>query len=118
MIRRGEIWWADFGEPRGSEPAYRHPALVLQRDEVNASSINTVVVCALTSNPRFAEAPGNTLLPKRVTTLRRPTVANASQIATVNKADLIERVCMLPPVWMMKVEDGVRWFLRLDPASE
>ncbi len=117
MIRRGEIWWTDFGEPRGSEPAYRHPALVLQRDEVNASSIDTIVVCALTSNPRFAHAPGNTLLPRRITKLPRATVANASQLATVNKDDLVARVSTLPAAWMSKVEDGLRWFLRLDPAE-
>lgn len=117
MIRRGEIWWTDFVEPRGSEPAYRHPALVIQRDEVNASAINTVVVCALTSNQRFAAAPGNTLLPRRITRLPRPTVANASQIATVNKNDLVERVGTLPSAWMAKVEDGLRWFLHLDLAE-
>ena len=114
MIRRGEIWWVDFGDARESEPAYRHPALVLQRDEINASAINTVVVCALTSNPRWSDAPGNTLLPRKATRLPRATVANASQIATVNKADLVKRVSMLPASWMSKVDDGVRWFLRLD----
>lgn len=117
MIRRGEIWWTDFGEARGSEPAYRHPALVIQRDEVNASAINTVVVCALTSNQRLAGAPGNTLLPRRVTRLPRSTVANASQIATVNKDDLVERVSALPPDWVRKVDDGLRWFLLLDFAE-
>lgn len=117
MIRRGEIWWTNFGEPRGSEPAYRHPALVLQRDEVNASVINTVVVCALTSNQRLAGAPGNTLLPRRVTRLPRSTVANASQIATVNKDDLVERVGTLPLDWVRKVNDGLRWFLHLDLAE-
>lgn len=62
MIRRGQVWWVDFAEPKGSKPGYRHPALVLQRDEVNASRINTVVVCVLTSNSSLANAPGNTLL--------------------------------------------------------
>jgi mRNA interferase MazF len=117
MIRRGEIWWTDFGDPRGSKPAYRHPALVVQRDEVNASAINTVVVCALTSHQRLAAAPGNTLLPWRVTRLPRSTVVNASQIATVNKDDLVERVGTLPAAWMNKVEVGLRWFLHLDLAE-
>jgi mRNA interferase MazF len=113
-MRRGEIWWADFGEARGSEPAYRHPALVLQRDEVNRSAIDTVVVCALTSNTRWASAPGNTLLPRRATKLPRATVANASQIATLDKADLRERVTMLPTRLMARVDEGLRWFLHLD----
>ena len=114
MIRRGQIWWVDFAEPRGSEPGFRHPALVLQRDEVNASRINTVVVCVLTSNRVLATAPGNTLLPKRVTGLPRDSVANASQIATVNKADLNALVGTLPDRLMDRVSEGLRWFLKLE----
>ncbi len=113
MIRRGQIWWVDFAEPRASEPGFRHPALVLQRDEVNASRINTVVVCVLTSNRVLAAAPGNTLLPKRVTGLPRDSVANASQIATVNKDDLDALVTMLPARLMERVSAGIGWFLKL-----
>ena len=113
MIRRGQIWWADLAEPRGSEPAYRHPVLVLQRDEVNASRINTVVVCLLTSNAALARAPGNTLLPRRRTGLRRDSVANASQIATLDRTDLEELVGTVPGDLMDKVGEGVRWFLNL-----
>ena len=114
MIRRAQIWWVDFAEPRGSEPGFRHPALVLQRDEVNASRINTVVVCVLTSNRALAAAPGNTLLPKRATGLPRDSVANASQIVTVNKDDLDTLVTTLPARLMERVSEGVRWFLKLD----
>jgi mRNA interferase MazF len=113
VIRRGQIWWVDFAEPRGSEPGYRHPVLVLQRDEVNASQINTVVVCVLTSNTMLAKAPGNTLLPKSRTGLRRDSVANASQIATVNKSDLEDLVSVLPRGLMGAVDEGLRWFLNL-----
>lgn len=114
MIRRGQVWWVDFGERAGSKPAYRHPALVLQRNEVNASRIDTVVVCVLTSNRALASAPGNTLLPKRATGLPRDSVANASQIATVDKRDLDALAGTLPPRLLAKVEDGLRWFLALD----
>lgn len=103
-----------FAEPRGSEPGYRHPVLVLQRDEVNASRISTVVVCVLTSNVALVKAPGNTLLPRRATGLRRDSVVNASQIATVNKSDLEEMIGTLPPGVMDAVDQGVRWFLNLD----
>lgn len=113
MTRRGQIWWVDFAEPRGSEPGYRHPALVLQRDEVNASRINTVVVCVLTSNTALARAPGNTLLPRRRTGLRRDSVANASQIATVNKSDLQTLAGTVPPDLLEAVDSGLRWFLDL-----
>jgi len=114
VIRRGQVWWVDFGEPKGSKPGYRHPALVLQRDEVNASRINTVVVCVLTSNRALARAPGNVLLPRRATGLPRDSVANASQIATVDKADLDTLVGTVPPHVLARVEEGVRWFLGLD----
>lgn len=107
------MWWVDFAEPSGSEPAYRHPVLVLQRDEVNASRINTVIVCMLTSNTALASAPGNTLLPSRRTGLRRDSVANVSQIATVNKSDLEELIGTLPRGLMDEVEEGIRWFLNL-----
>jgi mRNA interferase MazF len=113
LIQRGQIWWVDFSEPRGSEPGYRHPVLVLQRDEVNASLINTVVVCVLTSNTRMARAPGNTLLPRRRTGLRYDSVANASQIATINKSDLEDLVGTLPRDLMERVAAGIRWFLDL-----
>jgi len=114
VIRRGQVWWVEFGEPKGSKPGYRHPALVLQRDEVNASRINTIVVCALTSNRALARAPGNTLLPRRATGLPRDSVANASQIATVNKSDLERLAGTISPRLLDRVNDGLRWFLGLD----
>lgn len=114
MIRRGQIWWVDFGEPRGSGPGFRHPALVLQRDEVNASRLATVVVCVLTSNKALAAAPGNTLLPRRHTGLPMDSIANASQIATLNKDDLETLVGTVPRRLLDKVDEGVRWFLYLD----
>jgi mRNA interferase MazF len=114
VIRRGQVWWVDFGEPKGSKPGYRHPALVLQRDEVNASRINTVVVCVLTSNRSLAKAPGNTLLPKRATGLPRDSVANASQIASVNKADLDALAGSVSPGLLDTVNEGLRWFLGLE----
>jgi mRNA interferase MazF len=114
LIRRGQIWWADFGEPHGSEPGFRHPALVLQRDEVNASKLATVVVCVLTSNKALASAPGNTLLSTRHTRLSKDSVANASQIATLNRTDLRQLVGTLPAHVLERVDEGLRWFLRLD----
>ena len=116
MIRRGQIWWVDFGRPRASEPAYRHPALVIQRDEVNASRIETTVVCLLTSNLALARAPGNTLLPRRATGLPRDSVANASQIATVNKTDLELLVATLRPALMDAVDRGLRWMLAMSES--
>jgi mRNA interferase MazF len=114
MIRRGQIWWVDFGEPRGSAPGFRRPALVLQRDEVNASRLNTVVVCVLTSNKALAAAPGNVLLPRKHTGLPMDSVANASQIATLDVADLDSLVGALPRRFLDRIDEGLRWFLALD----
>jgi len=114
LIRRGEIWWVDLDEPRKSEPGLKHPVLVLQRDEVSASRISTVVVCLLTSNVVLAKAPGNTLLPRRATGLPKDSVVNASQMFTLNKSDLEELAGAVPSTLMATVEGGLRWFLRLD----
>ena len=113
-ILRGQIWWTDLGDPRGSQPGFRHPVLVLQRDEVNRSRIATVVVCVLTSNTALAEAPGNTLLPRRRTGLPRASVANASQIVTLNRDELESVAGRLPDDLLQRVDEGLRWFLRLD----
>jgi mRNA interferase MazF len=114
LIRRGQIWWIDFGDPRGSEPGFRHPGLVLQRDEVNASKLATVVVCALTSNKALASAPGNMLLSKRATGLARDSVVNASQIATVNETDLLKLAGTISPALLRRVNAGLAWFLGLE----
>lgn len=114
VIHRGQIWWVDLEDPSGSEPGFRHPVLVLQRDEVNASRIRTVVVGLLTSNRLLAKAPGNTLLPKRATGLPRDSVLNASQIFTIGKDDLDELVGEVDSRHMAAIEAGLRWFLRLD----
>ncbi len=88
---------------------------MIQRDEATASKLATVVVCVLTSNRALAGAPGNTLLPKRFTGLPRDSVANASQIATVDKDDLLAQAGTVPRQLLERVSEGVRWFLDLDP---
>ncbi len=92
MISQGEIWWADLAEPSGSEPGFRRPVVVVQGDAFNRSALRTVVCVPLTTNLRWAAAPGNELLSARMTRLRRDSVANVSQIVTLDKAVLTERV--------------------------
>lgn len=92
MVKQGEIYWVDLGEPSGSEPGFRHPHIVLQNDVFNASMISTVVVCSLTSNLRRAQSPGNVLLKKGEANLPKASVVNISQIYTVNKHDLQDRI--------------------------
>jgi len=88
VIWQGQLYWFDFGEPRGSEPGYHRPVVVVSNDVVNASAIRTVVVCAVTSNLRLASARWNVLLNAGEANLPRPSVVNASQVSTLNKADL------------------------------
>lgn len=86
----------DLGTPRGSGPGYRHPHVVVQNNAFNASRINTVVVCALTTNLRLAKAPGNVLLKQGEASLPKPSVVNISQPFTVDKTDLVEKIGILP----------------------
>jgi mRNA interferase MazF len=113
VIRRGEIWWASLPQPAGSEPGYRRPVLVMQTREFNESSIRTVIVLTVTSNLRLAGAPGNVLCHKRDTGLAKDSVINVSQVATVNKARLTERIGVLPAALMHEVEGGLRLVLGL-----
>ena len=92
MIAQGEVWWADLGEPSGSAPGFRRPVVVVQGDPFNRSRIATVVCVALTSNLHWAEAPGNVLLVAKLTGLPKDSVANVSQLVTLDRAALTERV--------------------------
>lgn len=92
VISQGDIWWADLPEPAGSGPGFRRPVVVVQGDTFNLSALRTVVCVALTSNIRWAEAPGNVLLQARASGLSRDSVANVSQIVTLDRTVLTERV--------------------------
>jgi mRNA interferase MazF len=113
VIQRGEIWWASLPEPMGSEPGYRHPVLVVQSDDFNRSRIATVVGVIITSNVRLTQAPGNIFLPKKLTSLPQDSVANVSQIVTIDKTFLTEKVGTLPSHILEQVEKGLRLVLRL-----
>lgn len=112
-IGRGEIWWADLPEPQGSAPGYRRPVLILQSDTVNRSRIATVTVVALTGNVRLVDAPGNVLIPAHASGLPRDSVANVTQVLTVNRDVLTERVRGLSPSLVKQVAVGLRFALDL-----
>ena len=110
---RGEIWWATLPDPSGSGPGYRRPVLIVQTDSFNRSRIRTVMVVVLTSNTRLAEAPGNVLLKRAETRLRKDSVANISQVLTIDKDFLTKKVSRLRPATLEKVADGLRLALSL-----
>jgi len=113
VIERGEIWWASLPEPMGSEPGFRRPVLIIQSDDFNRSRINTVIAVVITSNTRLAEAPGNVFLPQHVAGLPKDSVANISQVITLDKSFLTERVGLLSPEFIHRVEAGLRLILSL-----
>ena len=110
---RGEIWWASLPAPSGSEPGYRRPVLIVQDDTFNQSNIGTVIVVAVTSNTRLVAAPGNVLLSSRVSGLPKASVANVSQILTLDKSFLTERIGTLPDHLQEAVDEGLRMVLYL-----
>jgi mRNA interferase MazF len=92
VMSQGEVWWADLPMPGGSEPGFRRPVVIVQGDALNRSRIATVVCIPLTSNLRWADAPGNVLLTARTTGLPKDSVANVSQVIALDRAILTERV--------------------------
>ncbi len=92
VISQGDVWWADLGEPAGSEPGFRRPVIVVQGDSFNRSALRTVVAVPLTSNLRWAAAPGNVRLSARATGLPRDSVANVSKLVALDRSILIERI--------------------------
>jgi len=112
-VYRGEIWWASLPNPMGSEPGYHRPVLIVQDDIFTQSRIGTVIVVIITSNTQLAEAPGNVLLSNETTGLPKDSVANVSQIFTVDKNFLVERIGMLPESLQEEVDEGLRMVLYL-----
>jgi mRNA interferase MazF len=114
-IKQGDIFWIDLGIPGGSEPGYRHPHVVIQNDLFNQSKINTVVVCPLTSNLKRGKAPGNVLLKKGEGNLKKDSVVNISQIVTINKSDLVEKIGSLSPTRIRQLIEGI--ILLIEPRE-
>ena len=114
-IRQGDVYWIDLGEPKGSEPGYRHPHVVVQNNVFNGSRIGTVVVCALTSNMQRAVAPGNVFLKKGEGNLKKDSVVNITQLVTIDKVDLIEWIGTLAPDKVREIVDGIR--LLIEPRD-
>lgn len=112
-MRRGQIWWTALPDPAGSGPGFRRPVAVVQSNPFNASRIRTIVVVAITSNLRLAEAPGNFKLSKKESGLSKPSVANISQVFTIDRDYLTEQVGTLGARPMHAIDEGLRLVLAL-----
>jgi mRNA interferase MazF len=112
-VRRGEIWWADLGEPFGSEPGYLRPVVVVQRDDLNASSLRTTIVVQMTTKVHRADAPGNVLCRARDTGLPRDSVVVVASMLTIDRRRFREPVGVLPGPLLRAVDDGLRLALDL-----
>ena len=107
VISQGEIWWADLPVPEGSGPGFRRPVVVVQGDALNRSRIATVICIPLTSNLKWALAPGNVRLSARITGLPKESVANVSQIIAIDKILLKGRVGKLPSLKLELLLSGI-----------
>ena len=108
---RGEIWWAEFGIPYGSEAGYTRPVLIVQDDCFNKSNIKTIVVLALTTNLRLADAPGNVFVRKKETKLADDSVIIAAQLYAIDRGRLKEKVSKVSKETMDQVAIGLKLVL-------
>lgn len=108
VVRRGDVYWVDFSPGKGSEPLGRRPGLVVQCDALNDSKLNTVVMLAITSNLKFSELPGNVLLAKGEANMPKRCVINATQLKSVDKSSLVEKIGSLSQEKMEQVVAGLR----------
>jgi mRNA interferase MazF len=113
VTKRGEIWWAALPEPVGSGPDYKRPVLIIQSDDFNKSKINTIIAAVITSNIRLAAAPGNVLLTPKNSKLPKKSVINVSQIITIDKLFLSEKVHTLSNEIIAQVDEGLKIVLKL-----
>lgn len=112
-MQRGDIWWVSLPGLVGSEPGYRRPVLIVQSDTFTQSTISTVLCAAVTSNLRLAAAPGNVRIAARSSGLPKPSAVNVSQVATIDRTFLTERVKTLDVQTMREVDEGLRLVLQL-----
>jgi mRNA interferase MazF len=115
VINQGDIFWIELEERLGSRPSYRRPHVVVQSNIFNQSKINTVVVCALTSNIKLAKMPGNVLLTHSEANLSKDSVVNISQLVTVARHDLQEKIGSLSRKRVLQIIDGLK--LLLEPMD-
>ena len=112
-MERGSIWWAYIGEPQGSAPGYRRPVVIIQAENFTRSRLHTVLVAAISSNLKLAEAPANIYIPAEISRLLRDSVINVSQIIAIDKAFFEEKVTDLPAKYIYLLDSGLRLIMDL-----
>ena len=113
MVEKGQIYWADLGEPRGSAPGFHRPVVIVQSNAANRSRIQTVIVVVITSNLALRHALGNVFLPTLESGLEKDSVVNVSQLLTIDKDDLLELVSKIPFEKVLEVDAGLKRILAL-----
>ena len=112
-MNRGEIWWAELPDPQGSEPGYRRPIIIISSNAFNKSKIRTIIAVAISTNLILANAPGNVPLSQKETGLPKDSVANISQVITIDKNFLTECVGSIPQKIMKRIDIGLRLAMEL-----
>ena len=112
-MERGTVWWAELPQPVASEPGFRRPVIIVQANSFNRSRIKTIMVVVVTSNLKLADAPGNVSLPAASTGLPKDSVANVSQVITIDKSFLVEECGRVTSSLMKAIDEGLRLSLSL-----
>ena len=112
-MKKGEVWWASLGEPRGSEPGFKRPVIIVSANEFNRSTIKTVIVAVITSNLRLAEALGNFSLSKKDSGLAKESVVNISQLLTLDKSFLVKKSKKIPELKLLRLNEGLKLVLSI-----
>jgi len=112
-VKKGEVWWASLGDPRGSEPGFKRPVIIVSANEFNKSTIKTVIVAVITSNLRLAEAPGNFSVSKKDSGLSKESVVNISQLLTLDKSFLVEKSKKIPELKLIRLNEGLKLVLSI-----
>lgn len=113
VIRRGQVWWADLGVPRGASPGFERPVVVIQANGFNKTNINSVIIAISTTNLRLGRMPGNVVIAAGIAGLQEDSVINVTQLFTVDKTDLLELLGNIPHNTMEQIDKGLRLVLAL-----
>lgn len=113
MIKRGQVYWVDFGQPHGSGPAYGRPAVVIQDNDFNETNLNTVIIAIITTNLRLVSMDGNVLLMPKTNGVSEPSVVNVTQVYTVDKSELVDLMGVVTKLELKQIDDGLRLVLSL-----